>query len=140
MENRKKILVVDDREDNLRMYSLVIKSQFPGTSILTTTESVKTFEIAERERPDLILLDAMMPEMDGWEATTRIRSDLPKDRQPYIIAMTAGAMAEDRRKCFEVGMDAFVPKPIRRAELVDVLKAAKEKRKYVPEGVGVESG
>lgn len=70
---------------------------------------------------DLILMDVQMPEMDGLEATRRIRSQLGIPRQPYIIAMTAAAMQLDREKCLEVGMDDFLAKPARLEDLVQAL-------------------
>ncbi len=62
-----------------------------------------------------------MPEMDGLEATRRIRSGLPEERQPQVIAMTANAMHGDREICLEAGMDDYVSKPIRIEVLVDAL-------------------
>jgi PAS domain S-box-containing protein len=72
---------------------------------------------------DAVLMDVQMPEMDGLEATRRIRAEVPGSRRPQIIAMTANAMAGDREKCLEASMDDYVSKPIR----VDQLVAALEK-------------
>jgi signal transduction histidine kinase/DNA-binding response OmpR family regulator len=71
---------------------------------------------------DVVLMDVQMPELDGLEATRRIRAETGR-RQPQVIAMTANAMAGDREKCLEAGMDDYVSKPIR----VDQLMAALEK-------------
>jgi CheY-like chemotaxis protein len=68
-------------------------------------------------------MDISMPEMDGLEATRRIRSALAAKRQPAIFAMTAAAMAEDRQACLEAGMDGFLTKPIRLEQLVGVLES-----------------
>jgi CheY-like chemotaxis protein len=72
---------------------------------------------------DVILMDVQMPEMDGLEATRRIRGDIPADRQPRIVAMTANAMADDRRKCLAAGMDDYLAKPIRLEEVAAALAA-----------------
>jgi CheY-like chemotaxis protein/HPt (histidine-containing phosphotransfer) domain-containing protein len=66
---------------------------------------------------EMILMDVQMPEMDGMEATRRIRSELPESAQPFIVAMTAGVTAEFRLLCREAGMDRHLPKPIRLVEL-----------------------
>jgi CheY-like chemotaxis protein len=72
---------------------------------------------------DVILMDVQLPEMDGLEATRRIRGDIPADRQPRIVAMTANAMADDRRKCLAAGMDDYLAKPIRLEEVAAALAA-----------------
>jgi signal transduction histidine kinase/CheY-like chemotaxis protein len=66
---------------------------------------------------EIILMDLQMPEMDGLEATRHIRSELAVDRQPVIIALTADAMSDDRTRCLAIGMDDFLPKPVRSGEL-----------------------
>jgi CheY-like chemotaxis protein len=70
-------------------------------------------------------MDVQMPEMDGWEATRRIRRLSPEklctDEQPRIIAMTASVMQEDRDACREAGMNDYVSKPVRVNELVNAL-------------------
>ena len=71
-------------------------------------------------RYDIILMDVMMPEMDGIEATRRIRSQTAF-QQPHIIALTANAMEEDREKCLAVGMDDYISKPIKAEMLATVL-------------------
>ena len=69
---------------------------------------------------DIILMDMMMPEMDGVEATKYIRQN-NNINQPVIIALTANAMLSDKKKCMDAGMDDFLPKPIRIDELGNVL-------------------
>ena len=78
-------------------------------------------EAMQRSPYDVILMDMQMPEMDGLEATRRIRDDIPADRQPTIIALTANAMHGDREMCLEAGMNEYLSKPIRVEELVRVL-------------------
>jgi CheY-like chemotaxis protein len=71
---------------------------------------------------DVVLMDVHMPEMDGIEATTLIRSERAHSRRPYIVALTAAAMPEDEERCMAVGMDDFITKPIRVHELLNVLE------------------
>jgi CheY-like chemotaxis protein len=67
-------------------------------------------------------MDVQMPEVDGLEATRMIRARLPAERQPRIIAMTAGAFAKDRDECLAAGMDEFLTKPVRIEELTQALR------------------
>jgi signal transduction histidine kinase/ActR/RegA family two-component response regulator len=67
---------------------------------------------------DVILMDWHMPEMNGLEATAALRRELPADRQPWIIGLTANAMIGDREKCLEAGMDDYLSKPLRKEDLV----------------------
>jgi len=73
---------------------------------------------------DTILMDVQMPVMDGLEATRQIRASLPPASQPYIIAMTASALLEDRAACMRAGMNSHLPKPVREAELRAALAVA----------------
>jgi signal transduction histidine kinase/DNA-binding response OmpR family regulator len=76
----------------------------------------------EQRRYDIILMDVQMPDMDGLEATRRVRGDLPESSQPRIIAMTANATQEDRAACFAAGMDDFLAKPVVPAQLAAALE------------------
>ncbi|HEY4590535.1 MAG TPA: ATP-binding protein, partial [Thermoanaerobaculia bacterium] len=84
----------------------------------------EVLEALESRRYDVILMDVQMPEMDGLEVTRRIRRELAPDRQPKIIALTAHAMAGDRERCLEAGMDGYLSKPVEIAALEAALVAA----------------
>ncbi len=76
------------------------------------------------KRPyDVVLMDIQMPEMDGQEATTRIRADLPPEDQPWIIAMTANALSGDRERFLAGGMNDYVSKPVQPRRLADALRS-----------------
>ncbi len=70
----------------------------------------------------LVFMDLQMPEMDGMEATRRIRRTLPLDRQPCIVALTANAMPSDRDRCLEIGMNGFITKPVKLFEIADFIR------------------
>lgn len=76
----------------------------------------------QRTSFDLVLMDLPMPVLDGLAATKQIRASLPLDDQPSIVALTANNRPSDKLACSEVGMDAFLEKPVRRKDLVRVLE------------------
>ncbi len=86
---------------------------------------LEAIEALERKPYDVVLMDVQMPELDGLDATRRIRERWPDESRPHIIAMTANALPEDREACFAAGMDDYVAKPIRAEELAAALKRAR---------------
>jgi CheY-like chemotaxis protein/anti-sigma regulatory factor (Ser/Thr protein kinase) len=86
---------------------------------------VELLDMLARGAYDVIFMDVQMPEVDGLEATRRVRRDFPPAAQPRIIAMTAAAFPEDRARCLEAGMDDYVSKPVAMAELVEALRRAR---------------
>ena len=104
----KRILVVEDQEDNRRILRYLLGSvQYEVIEALTGEEGVT---LAERERPDLILMDIQLPGIDGYEATRRIKAD-PALRAIPIIAVTSYALSGDEDKARDAGCDAYVAKP-----------------------------
>jgi PAS domain S-box-containing protein len=81
---------------------------------------------------DLVLMDLQMPEMDGLEASRRIRRTLPAERQPKIIALTANAMQGDREICLDAGMDDYISKPVKMHEIVAAIRRQFSKKKIEP--------
>jgi CheY-like chemotaxis protein len=77
-------------------------------------------------------MDLQMPEMDGLEASRRIRRTLPADRQPKIIALTANAMQGDREICLDAGMDDYISKPVKMHEIVAAIRRQFSKKKVEP--------
>ena len=84
---------------------------------------LEALEALDRRRYDVVLMDVQMPELDGLDATRRIR-DRWRNGGPHIIAMTANAMADDREECLAAGMDDYLAKPIRLEALAEALRAA----------------
>jgi CheY-like chemotaxis protein len=85
---------------------------------------LEVLQAVERQPYDVILMDVQMPEMDGLEATRRLCAELPNEKRPRIIAMTANAMQGDREMCLQAGMDDYISKPIRVEELAQALNQA----------------
>ncbi len=85
-------------------------------------DGLEVLQALSRQTYDVVLMDMQMPNMDGAETTRVIRKDLPQDQQPTIVALTAGAMQDDRERCLRAGMDHFISKPLRNEDLLQVLR------------------
>lgn len=110
------ILVVEDNEINARMTQRTLEKC--GHRVSLAYDGLQALAELERRRFDLVLMDVQMPELDGLEATRRIRRrERVQGGHVPIIAMTAHAMKGDRERCLEAGMDGYVSKPIRWEEL-----------------------
>ena len=81
----------------------------------------EVMDALNRQLYDVILMDIQMPEKDGVQATLEIRKEIPAERQPSIIAMTANAMKEDHEKYLSIGFDDYIVKPFKLEELVKAL-------------------
>ncbi len=80
-------------------------------------DGAEAVEAVRRGRYDVVLLDVQMPTMDGLECARRIREEFNEADRPRLIAVTAGAMPGEREKCFAAGMDDYLTKPLRHADL-----------------------
>jgi two-component system, cell cycle response regulator DivK len=103
----KKILIVEDVDFNRDLLVQLLEDEY---EILTAVDGVAGIELAERERPDLILMDLSLPVMDGWEATRRIKANESVHNIP-IIALTAHAMRGDAEQALQCGCDDYLSKP-----------------------------
>jgi CheY-like chemotaxis protein len=103
------ILVVEDSALNRKLVETVLKPY--GYRVLTAENGQVGVEIALREKPDLILMDVMMPVMNGYDATRRIREQAGATRIP-IIALTANALPQERDQAIAAGCDDYITKPI----------------------------
>ena len=115
-----RILLAEDNAINQKVALHTLERL--GLRADAVSDGVEVLESLGRQIYDVVLMDVQMPEMDGLEATRRLRQELPADRQPYVIAMTANAMQGDRERCLEVGMDAYLSKPFKVEELVASLQ------------------
>jgi CheY-like chemotaxis protein len=123
-----KVLVAEDNAINSRI--ILTQLQHLGCSPTHVTDGVEVLTRLEQGlRPDVILMDCHMPKLDGWETTRRIRAwatEPPGVRWDAsvlpIIALTAATQPEERARCLESGMDGFIAKPVRLADLQDALQ------------------
>jgi CheY-like chemotaxis protein len=120
-----RILVAEDNAVNQKLALRLLEQM--GYRADLASNGIEAIESLERQPYDVVFMDVQMPEMDGLEATRRIRNltDLQHlsglQRQPRIVAMTANAMQGDREMCLAAGMDDYISKPIRVNELVEAL-------------------
>lgn len=115
-----RILVVDDDVDTLRLVGLMLQRQ--GYHIIAASSGRQALSMARSEEPDLIILDVMMPDMDGYEVTRRLRSDQVTATIP-IIMFTAKSQIDDKVTGFEAGADDYLTKPTQPRELFAHVKA-----------------
>ncbi|NET45739.1 response regulator [Okeania sp. SIO2B3] len=114
------ILVAEDNQVNQKVALLMLKNL--GYSADVAVNGLEVIEAVQRKSYDIILMDMEMPEMSGVEATCWIRQHFPDSQKPYIIAMTANAMEEDRQICLSSGMNNYISKPVKIDKLKSVLQ------------------
>src|ERR1700712_1841842 len=105
-----RILIVEDNEENRD--SLSRRLQRRGFEVRLAADGKIGVEVAKAEKPDLILMDMNMPEVDGWEATKQIKAEGPPLAEVPVIALTAHAMAGDRERALAAGCTDYHTKPI----------------------------
>lgn len=119
MENKMEILIIDDDSKNIFALSAVLKARkYKCVSAQSAHEGFKILN--SNTNIGIVLMDMMMPEMDGYEAIAKMKSDGDLRHIP-VIAITAQAMTGDREKCLEAGADGYISKPVNVDELMDVL-------------------
>jgi len=115
------ILIAEDNLINQKLISRVLEKL--GYKPDMVQNGLEVLEKLKQKQYDVILMDIQMPEMDGLETTETIRKN--EGKQPYIIAMTANAMSEDREICMRAGMDEYLSKPMKQEQLVNMLSKVK---------------
>ena len=115
----KRILVVEDQEDNRRILRDLLTSA--GYELIEAVTGEEGVRLARDRRPDLILMDIQLPELDGHEATRRIKAD-PDLRPIPIIVVTSYALSGDEAKALAAGADAYVTKPFSPRELLATIR------------------
>ncbi|NER06367.1 MAG: response regulator, partial [Okeania sp. SIO3C4] len=113
------ILVAEDNRVNQKLALLMLKTL--GYSADVAINGLEVIAAVQHKSYDIILMDMEMPEMSGVDATCWIRKHFPDSHKPYIIAMTANAMPEDRQICLDSGMNDYISKPVKIDQLKSVL-------------------
>jgi CheY-like chemotaxis protein len=114
-----KVLLVEDNEMNRDMLSRRLIRK--GYEVVIAGDGRSGVELANREKPDIILMDMSLPVMDGWNATRLIKAS-PDTQTIPVIALTAHAMASDREKALEAGCDDYDTKPVELPRLLDKIE------------------
>ena len=118
-----KILAIDDNEDNLVVIEALITDAFPQVDFFIAQSGERGIELACSQKPDVILLDLLMPGMDGFEICKKIKSDASIKHIPIIVLTAMRADKASRQKAIENGADAFLSKPVNKEELQTQIQA-----------------
>ncbi|WP_051552186.1 response regulator [Nocardioides sp. URHA0020] len=125
-----RILLAEDNVVNQQVATLMLRKLGQRADVVANgQEALNTIRVTPY---DVLLMDVQMPVMDGHEATRRIRAELPPERQPRIIAMTASALVEDVEASLAAGMDGHLAKPVRHEDLESVLRRVRPMRPLHP--------
>jgi len=125
----RKILTIDDQKNNLTTIEAIIKNHIPDCKVLTALSGKEGIKIAKKEQPDTILLDIVMPKMDGYEVCKRLKEDESTKHIPVVMLTAIKTDKESRIKGLNGGADAYFSTPIDPAELsaqVNVMLRIKE--------------
>ena len=118
-----RVLIVDDEKLARKRLTRFLRAQTDVEIVGICANGPDAIAAIDRTTPDVVFLDVQMPNVDGYQATARIRAAQTQPR-PRIVAMTAAAMAEDRDKALAAGMDDYMAKPVRLADLQAHLQRA----------------
>ena len=115
----KRALVIEDNEDNMKLITFILEKN--GFSTIRAESGKMGIELAIQERPDFILLDIQLPDMDGLEVLKEIRASYINEEIP-IIAVTSYAMAGDRERLMGEGCNGYIEKPIDPVNIMNQIK------------------
>jgi two-component system, cell cycle response regulator DivK len=113
-----RILCVEDNPQNMRLVRKMLNNA--GYDVIEAVDGTSGLDTAMSVRPDLILMDVNLPDIDGLEVTARLRETTEMRHVP-IIALTANAMHGDRERCLAAGCTGYIPKPITKSELLNTI-------------------
>ena len=116
---KKKILIVEDEESLLKLESILLTSK--GYDVRGVANGQEALDAIQEERPDLVLLDIMLPEIDGFEVCQRIKSN-PETQDLPVIMLTAKKSREDMARGEKVGADWYITKPFKSAMVIETIQ------------------
>ena len=116
----KAILVADDDPDILSIVSMSLETQ--GYTVYKATNGREAVDLAKEHHPDLVLMDMMMPILSGYEAVGELKADATT-RDITIVGLSAKAMATDMERATDVGIDGYITKPFRIAQILTVVES-----------------
>ena len=114
------ILVVEDNIDNYELVRTILG--LAGYDTFLAVNGRDGVNAARKQKPDLILMDMALPEMDGWDATKRIRQD-PETAHIPMVALTVHTLPRERKRALEAGVDAYLPKPFDATQFLQVVES-----------------
>lgn len=127
-EDKGTILYVEDNPDNRTLVRRILLSE--DYSLLEANNAFEALNVLKTSRPDLILMDINMPDMDGYTLTAKIKAMPGFERVP-ILALTANVMRGDREKTLEAGCDGYIQKPLDIDQLIKEIERFLARRKHV---------
>jgi len=130
-----RILVIDD---DVNINELIkVNLELNGYEVITAPDGIKGYALAQQESPSLVVLDVMMPEVDGYTVAKRIREN-PATKDVPILMLTAMGMLQDKAKGFAIGVDDYLVKPFEPDELVMRVRALLKRANLLPESAAVK--
>ena len=120
------VLLVEDNQTNRTIIGKMLRKR--GVKLQIVDNGSEAVKAAKAFHYDLILMDCHMPILDGFEATQQIRNQIAPNKQPFIAALTASVMQEDRERCLASGMNMVISKPLKIKRVIDLLKEIQQKK------------
>ena len=121
------VLIVEDNEQNLELLEVYMEDLEPEVTTLRATNGVEALEMVDQHKPDLILLDIMMPRMSGFEVCRHLKSN-PETRDIFVVMITALNETGDIERATECGADDYLTKPVDRQALVKLVRTLLQAR------------
>ena len=122
INNKLKVLIAEDMQVNMTLAKALVTKLYPNSKLFEATNGEEAFQVYLKNKPDIILMDVRMPVYDGIYAVSKIRNhEKISHVHTPIVALSADATIEDRKKCEDVGMDVFLRKPFSKVELKETI-------------------